>query len=59
MNVTLATPIKDAKAGIIVEYFQENITYLSKQDFKPVFDVIDNVSPNAIKSYLDIENIKL
>ena len=51
-NAILATPIKEVKAETIVECFKKNITYLSKRVFEPVYNVIDNVSTNTIKTYI-------
>ena len=51
-NAILATPIKESKAETIVECFKNNITYLSKRGFKPVYNVIENVATNAINTYL-------
>ena len=47
----IETPIKEAKAETIVECFKQNITYLSKRGFKPVYNIIDNVVTKAIKTY--------
>ena len=58
-NAILATPLKEAKAETIVECFKKNITYLSKRGFKPVYNVIDNVATNAIKKYIESENIEV
>ena len=58
-NAILVTPIKDAKAETIVECFKQNIEYLSKRGLKPVYNVMDNVATNAIKIYLESENIKV
>ena len=37
--------------------FKENITYLTKGGFKPVFNIIDNVASKAFKKYLKEKNI--
>ena len=58
-NAILETPIKEAKAETIVECFKQNITYLSKRGFKPVYNIIYNGATKAIKTYLEIENIKV
>ena len=58
-NAILETTIKEAKAETIVECLKNNITYLSKRGFKPVYNIIDNVATKAIKTYLDSENVKL
>ena len=58
-NSILATPIKEAKAETIVEFFKKNITYFSNRGFNPVYNVIDNVATNEIKTYLESENIKV
>ena len=58
-NAILATPIKETKAETIVECFKNNITYLSKRGFKPVYNIIYNVATNSIKTYLESENIKV
>ena len=58
-NAILATPIKYAKAETIVECFKQNVEYLSKRGFKPVYNIIDNVATNAIKTYLKSENIEV
>ena len=50
-NDILATLIKEAKAETIVECFKQNIIYLSKRGFKPVYNIIDNVATRAIKTY--------
>ena len=59
MNTILATTIKDAKAETIVECFKQQIEYLAKRGFKPVYNVIDNVATNAIKTYLEREEIRV
>ena len=43
----------------MIETLQQNITYLTKQGFKPSFNIIDNVVSKAIKKYLDEEEIKM
>ena len=58
-NAILATTIKDAKAETIVECFKQQIEYLAKRGFKPVYNVIGNVATNAIKTYLEREEIKV
>ena len=58
-NTILATTIKDAKAETIVECIKQQIEYLAKRGFKPVYNVIDNVATNAIKTYLEREEIKI
>ena len=58
-NAILATTIKYAKAETIVECFKQQIEYLAKRGFKPVYNVIDNVATNAIKTYLKREDIKV
>ena len=56
-NAILATPIKDEKAETIVECFKQNVEYLSKRGFKPVYNIIDNVATKTIKTYLKSEKI--
>ena len=34
----------------------ENITYLTKRGFKPVFNIIDNEASKSVKKYLEEEN---
>eukprot|EP00978_Attheya_sp_CCMP212_P012781 scaffold31961_cov29-Attheya_sp.AAC.1 len=58
-NAILATPIKDAKADTIVDNFKQNIEYLKKRGFKPVFNIIDNVATKAVKAYLEPEDIQM
>ena len=58
-NAIIATPIIEEKTETIVECFKQNITYLSKRGFKPVYNIIDNVATKAIKTYLESENIKV
>ena len=58
-NAILATPMKDAKSETIVECFKQNITYLSKRGYKPVYNVIDNVATKAIKTYMESEKIEV
>ena len=58
-NAILSTPIKEAKTETIVECFKNNITYLAKRGFKPVYNIIDNVATREIKTYLESENIKV
>ena len=58
-NAILATPTKEEKAEKIVECFKKNMTYLSKRGFKPVYNIIDNVSANTIKTCLESEKIKV
>ena len=43
----------------MIETLQQNITYLTKQGFKPSFNIINNVVSKAIKKYLDEEEIKM
>ena len=54
-NIIIVTPIKEAKAKTIVECFKKNITYFSRRGFKPVYNVIENVATNAIRTYLESE----
>ena len=56
-NAILEIAPKEAKAETIVECFKKNITYFPKRRFKPVYNVIDNVATNAIKTYLESEKI--
>ena len=58
-NAILATPMKDAKSETIVDCFKQNITYLTKRGYKPVYNVIDNVATKAIKTYMEIEKIEV
>ena len=51
-NGILATPVKYLKDKSIIETFKENITYLTKRGFKPVFNIIDNVASKSFKKYL-------
>ena len=39
--------------------FKENIIYLTKRGFKPVFKIIDNLASKEVKKYLEYENIKM
>ena len=48
-NAIMATSIKDAEAETIVEALKNNITYLPKRGFKPVFNIIDDVAMKAVK----------
>ena len=43
----------------IVECFKQNVEYLLQRGFKPVYNIIDNVATNAIKTYLKSENIEV
>ena len=52
-NAILATSIKDARAETIVECFRKNVEDLSIRGFKPIYNIIDNVATNAIKTYLN------
>ena len=58
-NAILATPMKDAKSETIVECFKQNITYLSKRGYKPVYNVVDNVATKEIKTYMESEKIEV
>ena len=58
-NAILATQNKETKAETIVDCFKQNITYLAKRGFKPVYNIIENVATKAIKAYLESENIKV
>ena len=51
-NAILATPVKKIKNETTVAAFKTNIEYLKKRNFKPVFNIIDNVATKAVKSYL-------
>ena len=42
-----------------VEAFKTNIEYLKKRNFKPVFNIVDNVATKAVKSYLEDKGIKM
>ena len=58
-SVILETPIKEAKAETIIECFKQNIKYLAKGGFKPVYNIIKNVATKAIKTYLESKNTKV
>ena len=58
-NAVLTTPIKEAKVETIVECLKNNITYLSKRGFKPVYNIIDNVATKAINTHPESKNIKV
>ena len=58
-NAILATPILDAKDEIMVKAFRDNVEYLTKRGFKPVFNIRDNGASKAVKAYLVSENIDL
>ena len=36
-----------------------NIEYFKKRNFKPVFNIIDNVATKAVKTYLENEGINM
>ena len=48
-NAILATPVKNLKNETTVAAFKTNIEYLKKRNFKPVFNIIDNVATKAEK----------
>ena len=50
---------KKFKNETTVEAFKTNIEYLKKRNFKPFFNIIDNVATKAVKSYLEDEGIKM
>ena len=50
---------KKIKNKTTVAAFKRNIKYLKKRNFKPVFNIIDNVATKAVKSYLQDEGIKM
>ena len=50
---------KKIKNETTVEAFKTNIEYLKKRNFKPVFNIINNVATKAVKSYLEDEVIKM
>jgi len=56
-NAILAIPISDARDEIMIEAFRQNIEYLTKQGFKPTFNIIENFASNGIKAYLESEDI--
>ena len=58
-NEILSAPIKDTKYETIIKAFQTYIKYITKRGFKPSFNTIDNVSPKAIKVYLQEENTQM
>ena len=47
------------KSEKIVDCFKQNITYLSKRGYKPVYNVIDNVATKEIKTYTESEKIEV
>ena len=51
-NAILPITVKDPTDESTVEAFNKNIKYLAERGFEPVFNVIDNVVSNAIRSYL-------
>ena len=52
-NFIFETPVKYLIDTSTIWTFKENITYLTKRDFKPVFNIIDNVAFKAVKNYLE------
>ena len=58
-NSILATPVKNLKNETTVAAFKTNIEYFKKRNFKPVFNIIDNVATKALKSYLEDKGIKM
>ena len=50
---------KKIKNETTVAAFKTNIEYFKKRNFKPVFNIIDNVATKAVKSYLEDEGIKM
>ena len=43
----------------MVATFMDNITYLTKIGFKPIFNIIDNVASKSFKKYLEEDKIKI
>ena len=58
-NAILATPVKNVKDESTVSTFKDNIAYLKKGGFKPFFNIIDDVAPKAVKTYLEEEKISI
>ena len=58
-NAILATPVKNVKDESTVATFKDNIAYLTKGGFKPFFNIIYNVAPNAVKTYLEEDKISI
>ena len=55
----IATHIKNMKEETIVECFKQNIEYLSKRGFKPVLNIIDNVTSREVQAYLEKDNVDI
>jgi len=58
-NAILVTPITDRKDETMVKAFSDNVEYLTKRGFNPVFNIIGNVASKAVKAYLESKNIDL
>jgi len=43
----------------MVKSFFKNAEYLTKQGFKPIFNIIDNMTSKSVKAYLESANIDL
>ena len=56
-NAIIETPVNNMKEETIVQCFKQNIQYLSKRNFKPVLNIIDNVASRAVQAYLEKENV--
>ena len=58
-NAILATPVKNLKNETTVKAFKTNKEYFKKRNFKPVFNIIDNVATKAVKTYLEDKGINM
>ena len=57
-NAILATPVIFLNETTVAA-FKINIEYFKKRIFKPVFNIVDNVATEAVKSYLEDEGINM
>ena len=55
----IENPVNNMKEETIVECFKQNMKYLPKRNFKPVLNIIDNVTSRAVRAYLENENVDI
>ncbi len=58
-NAILVEPIENAKDKTLIRVFNKKLAYLTKRDFKPKFNILDNVARKALQEYFEKEDVKI
>ena len=51
--------MKNATDASMIKAFSKQVIYLTKEGFKPVLNIIDNIASKTIRIFLKKEDIKL